>query len=186
MTKLKKGDTVSVLDEALSGTVIKVNSENISIETKEGFILDFNRSELVLESALNINHLPSKHDIIQKKTNDFVKKPKRQPKISSKKNYQSKLEVDLHIHKLTDSSKGMTNFDMLNLQLETAKRQLEFAQRKRIQKVVFIHGVGQGVLKMELETLFKRFDGLKFYDADYTTYGYGATEIYFYQNPNKI
>ena len=53
---------------------------------------------------------------------------------------------------------------------------------KRIQKVVFIHGVGEGVLKLELEYLFKRYDNLKFYDANYQKYGLGATEVYIYQS----
>ncbi|SKC01373.1 Smr domain-containing protein [Salegentibacter salinarum] len=71
---------------------------------------------------------------------------------------------------------------MLNLQMETAKRQIEFAMRKRIQKIVFIHGVGEGVLKAELDFLLGRYDNLKFYDADYQKYGLGATEVYFFQN----
>ena len=62
--------------------------------------------------------------------------------------------------------------------METARRQLEFALSKRIQKVVFIHGVGQGVLKAELRTLFRRYDHLKVREADYRSYGLGATEIY--------
>ena len=92
------------------------------------------------------------------------------------------MEVDLHIHQLVPSSKGMSNYDMLNIQMETAKRQLEFAIRKRIQKVVFIHGVGAGVLKEELNYLFKRYENVKYYDADYQKYGLGATEVYIYQN----
>jgi dsDNA-specific endonuclease/ATPase MutS2 len=94
------------------------------------------------------------------------------------------MEVDLHIHKLTDSNRRMTNYDMLTLQLDTAKRQLEFAMRKRIQKIVFIHGVGEGVLKMELETLFRRYENIKYYDADLQKYGHGATEVYIFQNLN--
>ena len=94
------------------------------------------------------------------------------------------MEVDLHIHKLTDSNRRMTNYDILTLQLDTAKRQLEFAMRKRIQKIVFIHGVGEGVLKMELETLFRRYENIKYYDADLQKYGNGATEIYIFQNVN--
>jgi CTP:phosphocholine cytidylyltransferase-like protein len=78
----------------------------------------------------------------------------------------------------------MSNHEMLNLQMDTAKRQLEFAIRKRIQKVVFIHGVGEGTLKAELEYLFGRYD-VKYYDADYQKYGLGATEVYIYQNPNS-
>jgi hypothetical protein len=47
---------------------------------------------------------------------------------------------------------------------------------------VFIHGVGEGVLKLELEYLFGRYNNVKFYDADYKKYGLGATEVYIYQN----
>ena len=92
------------------------------------------------------------------------------------------MEVDLHIHQLTNSNRGMSNHDILNIQMETAKRQLEFAIRKRIQKVVFIHGVGEGVLKEELKYLFGRYDNVKYYDADYQKYGLGATEVYIFQN----
>jgi dsDNA-specific endonuclease/ATPase MutS2 len=76
----------------------------------------------------------------------------------------------------------MDNFEILTLQVETAKRQLEFAISKRIQKIVFIHGVGEGVLRSELEYLFNRYENLKFYDADYQKYGRGATEVYIFQN----
>ena len=93
------------------------------------------------------------------------------------------MEVDLHINQLVKSSRGMSNHEMLNLQLDTARHKLEFAIRKRIQKVVFIHGVGEGVLKMELEYLLGRYANVKFYDADYQKYGLGATEVYILQNP---
>ena len=88
----------------------------------------------------------------------------------------------MHIHHLTNSTKGMSNHEMLTLQLDTAKRQLEFAIRKRMQKVVFIHGVGEGVLKLELEYLFGRYNNVKYYEANYQKYGLGATEVYIYQN----
>jgi dsDNA-specific endonuclease/ATPase MutS2 len=91
------------------------------------------------------------------------------------------LEVDLHIEKLVPSKRGMNNYDILNLQMETAKRQLEFAQKNRIPKVVFIHGVGEGVLKAELDFLLGRYDNISFQDANYQKYGLGATEVYFIQ-----
>jgi dsDNA-specific endonuclease/ATPase MutS2 len=92
------------------------------------------------------------------------------------------MEVDLHIEKLVNSYRGMSNFDILNIQLETAKRQINFAISKRIPKIVFIHGVGEGVLKAELDYLLGRYDNLKFYDANFQKYGLGATEVYIYQN----
>jgi hypothetical protein len=47
--------------------------------------------------------------------------------------------------------------------------------------MVFIHGVGAGVLKSELEFMFNRYEGLKFYEADYQKYGQGAMEVYLFQ-----
>ena len=92
------------------------------------------------------------------------------------------MEVDLHIHKLVNSTKGMTNHDILTLQLDTARRQLEFAISKRILKVIFIHGVGAGVLKLELEYLFGRYSNIEYYDASYKKYGVGATEVRIFQS----
>ena len=102
--------------------------------------------------------------------------------MKQKERFQPTLEVDLHIHQLTNSTRGMANHDMLTLQLDTAKRQLEFVIRKRIQKVVFIHGKGEGVLKLELDYLFGRYNNVKFYEANLQKYGLGATEVYIYQN----
>src|SRR5690606_31609835 len=110
--------------------------------------------------------------------------PKRNRIVSKKREkIIPPMEVDLHIHQLVNTTKGMDNYDMLSLQLDTAKRQIDYAIQKRIQKIVFIHGIGEGVLRTELETLLSRYDNLKFYDADYQKYGLGATEVYIFQNP---
>ena len=179
----KVGDRVLVLDDNLSGIIKKIKNGIISIETTEGFLLEFQSHELVkvasdksLRTSLFSNTNLS--EVISEK-----EKPKRkQPKVKAKERFEPTMEVDLHINQLVKSSKGMTNYDMLTLQLDTAKRQLEYAISKRIQKIVFIHGVGEGVLKVELEYLFGRYNNVKFYDANYQKYGLGATEVYIYQN----
>lgn len=179
----KKGDKVSVLDENLSGTIIKIVNAIYTIETEDGFELEFSKNELI--NVDNTSTLKTKafsnlsvHDIISQKETKKRKSVKVKPKERSKPT----MEVDLHIHQLTNSSQRMANHEILNLQLDTAKRQLEFAMKKRIQKIVFIHGVGEGVLKLELEYLFKRYETIKYYEADYQKYGLGATEVYIYQN----
>ena len=91
------------------------------------------------------------------------------------------MEVDLHIQQITKSTRGMGNFDILTLQLETAKRKIEFARAKQIPRIIFIHGVGEGVLKEELDFLFKKYDSLEFYPADFQKYGWGATEVRLFQ-----
>lgn len=180
----KIGDTVLVLDEQLSGMVTNIVENTVSIETADGFVLAFSPNELIkinpnvsLQSELFSKQ--SARSVISEKEQPSRKKS---PKVKPKERNQPTMEVDLHIHQLTTNEKRMSNYDMLNLQLDTAKRQLEFAIRNRIQKVVFIHGVGEGVLKIELEYLFRRYENLKYYAADYQKYGLGATEVYFFQN----
>lgn len=182
----KVGDTVLVLDEDISGIITEIIRDTISIETKDGFVMDFQEKELLkidtkasLKSELFSSH--SVKSVISEK-----EQPTRKniPKVKPKDRNQPSMEVDLHIHQLTKNNKRMSNHEMLNLQLDTARRQLEFAIKNRIQKVVFIHGVGEGVLKIELEYLFNRYDQIKFYDADYQKYGLGATEVYIFQNVN--
>ena len=178
----KIGDKVEVLDDVLSGLITAIAGNIITIETEEGFELDFKAEELVkVKSTLHTEVFKSAsiEEVIREK---IEKKAHSTQKVKPKERYQPKLEVDLHLHHLTDNERGMTNYDKLNLQLDTARRQLDFAIKKRIQKVVFIHGVGEGVLKMELETLFSRYDNVKYYEADYKKYGFGATEVYIYQN----
>src|SRR5690606_59183 len=180
--KLKPGDRVSVLDDVISGIVIAVHGANITVETDEGFALDFDAKDLVKESkqadlfqhiaSADIHAAKSEKTTAKKKITLIKQKPKEIPA----------MEVDLHIHQLTTNFKRMSNYDMLTLQLDTARRQLEFAIQKRIQRVIFIHGVGEGVLKTELEYLFGRYDNIKFYDANYQKYGVGATEVYIFQN----
>lgn len=178
----KPGDKVEVLDDELKGKVISLDGEEIKIETSEGFILNFQKNELIKtgSAAENVLNSAEIHSEVIKEKESFKKRPSQ--RLKPKERNLPPMEVDLHIHKLTNSSRGMSNFDMLNLQIETVKRQLDFAMKKRIQKIVFIHGVGEGVLKAELDFLLGRYDNLKFYDADYQKYGIGATEVYIFQN----
>lgn len=179
MPKFVVGDSVEVLDETIKGTIVKIEDDTADVETEDGFVLRYAMSQLVkLTGEIQV----SNYEVAKIKSSKELPKKKRQSAVKPKERNQPKLEVDLHIHQLTNSTRGMSNFDMLNLQLETAKRQLEFAIQKRIQKVVFIHGVGAGVLKEELNYLFKRYR-VDYYDADYQKYGLGATEVYIYQNP---
>lgn len=181
---LKIGDKVAVLDDDLEGKIVDIGSQFITIVSQDGFEMDFPPSALVkIEGSLDDifeDHDVNYDQVLQEK--DIPKKPKSQ-KTTFKERLIPPMEVDLHINKLVNKSRGMSNHDMLNLQMDTARRQLEFAFKKRIQRIVFIHGVGEGVLKAELDFLLGRYNNLKYYDADYQKYGLGATEVYIFQNP---
>ena len=173
------GDIVEVLDEKLSGEVVAVSNSEITIESEDGFMMKYAPNELVKISESNSIRVTN-FEVAQVKAEKENTKRKNKRIVKPKERNAPKMEVDLHINQLVKSPKGMSNHEILNLQMETAKRQLEFAMRKRIQKVVFIHGVGEGTLKEELKFLFGRYDNLKYYDADYQKYGIGATEVYIY------
>ncbi|MDX1773575.1 MAG: DNA mismatch repair protein MutS [Oceanihabitans sediminis] len=186
MIHFKIGDKVQVLDEDFSGKITAISGDNITIITEDGFDLDFHKKELILigdasDLDRNVFQDASVRSIISEKEAKSRHALAAANKRKAKERYEPTMEIDLHIHQLTDSYKGMSSHDMLTLQLDTARRQLEFAIKKRIQKVVFIHGVGEGVLKLELEYLFGRYP-VKFYAANYQKYGLGATEVYIYQN----
>ncbi|NNC51201.1 MAG: DNA mismatch repair protein MutS [Flaviramulus sp.] len=181
--KFKIGDQVLVLDEDLSGVVKNIEQDSVSIETEDGFLIDFKSSDLVKNESKSIKAQLFTHSNIDSVIGEKESKNRKtQTKKKPKERFEPTMEVDLHINQLVKSSRGMSNHDMLTLQLDTARKQLDFAIRKRIQKIVFIHGVGEGVLKIELEYLFGRYNNVKFYDANYQKYGLGATEVYIYQN----
>lgn len=179
---LKVGDYVEVLDENLSGKIINIDAEEATIETDDGFNLEFNLKDLLKTNSdssfsTKVFEKNSLNEVLNEKSI-----PKRR-KVSTKKKerFQPTMEIDLHIEKLVQHHKRMATHEILEHQLFVAKRQLESAISKRIQKIVFIHGVGDGVLKIELEYLFKRYDNVRFYEANYQKYGQGATEVYITQ-----
>jgi dsDNA-specific endonuclease/ATPase MutS2 len=175
------GDRVEAIDDIIKGRIVKIDGSEITVESTDGFLLTYMASELMPVSRTNEISV-SNFEIAQVKAEKEIPRKRNRPVAGPKERHAPKMEVDLHIHQLTPSYKGMGNFEILNLQLETAKHRLEFAMGKRIQKIVFIHGVGEGVLKEELYTLFRRYENVKYYDADYQKYGLGATEVYILQN----
>lgn len=93
---------------------------------------------------------------------------------------QPKYEVDLHIEKLTDDWRGMSNLAILAVQLNEFQRYLDLAIAHHQHSMIAIHGVGTGKLRDELHEILKVTPEVKNYVNQYhPLYGYGATEIYF-------
>ncbi len=179
MAVFKIGDWVEVIDDVVSGEVVQVEGHSITINDENGFPLVYAPNELVkTHTDIKVSNI----EVARVKKEKDTSKHRKSSAVKPKERSLPKMEVDLHINQLVKNPKGLSNFEMLNLQLDTARRQLEFAISKRIQKVVFIHGVGEGVLREELYYLFRKYENIKYYDADYQKYGLGATEVYIFQN----
>lgn len=88
------------------------------------------------------------------------------------------IEVDLHIGELTDTLAGMEPKDMLELQLNEVRKTMKAHSRRIGQKIVFIHGKGEGVLrKAVLDLLKKEHPKAELQDASFREYGFGATLV---------
>ncbi|MBD9094024.1 MAG: DUF2027 domain-containing protein [Bacteroides oleiciplenus] len=106
-----------------------------------------------------------------------VDKPKSQP-IVKRGGQSGIIEIDLHIGELLDDTHGMSNGEILNYQLDKFREVLEQYKNKREQRIVFIHGKGDGVLrKALLDELKRKYSTFRHQDASFQEYGFGATMV---------
>lgn len=91
-------------------------------------------------------------------------------------------EIDLHIGELVESYTGLSNKEMLDIQMDYFIKSMNQAEKEKMSKVIFIHGVGNGVLKNEINKYLRNTAGVEFHDASFARYGMGATEVVFYRN----
>lgn len=88
------------------------------------------------------------------------------------------VETDLHIHELLDNTTGLSNSEMLECQLKEFRRVMDQYAGKKGQKLVFIHGKGEGVLRNALlKELKYRYKTCTWQDASFREYGFGATMV---------
>jgi hypothetical protein len=86
-------------------------------------------------------------------------------------------EVDLHIESIVDDHSKIDNSQILETQKRLFIKCLDSAIAEKLQKVTFIHGVGNGFLKREITTILKEYSNLHYFDASMQKYGCGATEV---------
>ena len=109
-------------------------------------------------------------------------RPNRRPVEKHNKVKGEIIECDLHINELVDTTAGMSNSDMLQLQLDKFNEVMRENLRRPGAKVVFIHGKGEGVLrKALLDELRRKYPRCEAQDASFREYGFGATLVKLHQ-----
>lgn len=87
--------------------------------------------------------------------------------------------VDLHMEKLSDNWKRMSNFEILTMQLKEFEKWYELAVAHHQPSLVVIHGVGSGKLRDEIHDILKTKKEVRYFINQYDPrFGYGATEIF--------
>ena len=114
-----------------------------------------------------------KEALLQKTRQD--NRPNRTPQPARKQKADNTIEVDLHIHELLDNTNGMSSGDMLNYQLDVFRKTMDEYRSKKNQRLVFIHGKGEGVLRNALlKELKSKYGSCISQDASFREYGFGA------------
>ena len=86
--------------------------------------------------------------------------------------------VDLHADEVLETTQGMNSADILHYQIDYFKKIMDENKKKKGQKIIFIHGKGEGVLRQALvHELNYRYKNCTYQDASFQEYGYGATQV---------
>ncbi|MEN8116099.1 MAG: DUF2027 domain-containing protein [Bacteroidota bacterium] len=159
--------------------IFKVNPVKFYKETSFQPNSYFKKNALVLQITKNV--LSTELD---KLTQDDFKKVvkekevKQEPPKLARKRTDDEIVIDLHINELLDNVEGLSNREILEIQMEKVESEMKSAIQSHAKRIVFIHGVGQGVLKQEVAKLLKaKFKKYYFQDASFKEYGYGATMV---------
>ena len=134
----------------------------------------FTSSETITEREILVSAGEIERALREKET------PERRPRIQriEKREKNAVVEVDLHIDQLIDTTAGMSNADVLEYQLQKFNEVMSEHRQNKHQKIVFIHGKGDGVLKKAiLSELKKKYPTCFHQDASFQEYGYGATMV---------
>lgn len=188
--KLTKEEIAQISSYTIQGVLYNLNEKNVGkILNKE---LKVNAFYLLNNSYFKENDFFDEpafmYSILQaEKNQQLIKQQKIEQEIkenqpTSPKAGMNKLElveVDLHIQELIDDYKNLTPTEMLQLQLAHFRKKMEEnILLPTVKKIVFIHGVGNGTLKIELRRILSReYAHYDYQDASYQEYGFGATMV---------
>ncbi len=181
--KVEVGYKVKFINENLDGEVKTVLSQDrLVVSCSDGFDHEVSFSEVLVVGENNeINYSIDQVEISEKITEDQKPKGKsgflNQYNTKSRYGNQNIVEVDLHLEQLVEFPSRLDDWQKLHTQMQHVKNCISAAREKRVSRVVFIHGVGTGVLKTELHNYISKFDYLELKEADFREYGSGATEV---------
>ena len=172
------GQKVAFLREEGHGVVKSINKlGRYVIEDENGFDRVYLGSELapVSQEEHTIDELDV--SIIKEQSNVHRADSGREKKKTKKIRPEHNWEIDLHIEQLVVSHSDLTNADILSIQLSELRKHMDKARNHSVPKIIVIHGVGAGILRYEVRRYLDKIGGVYYYDADFLTYGKGATAV---------
>lgn len=192
ISDLQIGDHVRFLDSVGGGRITRIDAARhlVYIEDVDGFEIPTPVSQVVSDMSLRAaaptpsqqqvsKVVPTLQDLITKDSGSHQSsKEERRAKGKKEAKKEDILEVDLHISALTDHWMQLEKHEIRNYQLRVFRRTMQENIRNRGQKIVFIHGRGEGILKAAITAeLAQTYPTCDYYDASFAQYGFGATMV---------
>lgn len=88
--------------------------------------------------------------------------------------------IDLHIETLIGSTRGLTNTDIIHVQIRALQQSMDAAIANRQEMLIVIHGLGKGTLRDEVHKILKQTPEVSKFKNEWSgKYGFGATEVWF-------
>jgi hypothetical protein len=191
-TTYQPGDRVQFLNETGEATVLENRGDSLLLEDEHGFEVEMLVTEIVarradLEKAYRAEGISGMNSLKagsegQRKTKGQTKADKNLKPFMEGSGKNTYPEIDLHLHEITDMDIRLKNAQLIEIQLSHFRKMLSLTMDAKMRKIVFIHGVGEGVLKAEIRNALDMTTNCTYFDADYQRYGYGATEVNLWYN----
>lgn len=175
--RLTVGEKVVFLREVGGGTVTKIEGRTVYVEDETGFDRPFRPEDLGKVHGTNYR-VPEDEITLLKLSDGIDFSQQHQSRIYS--SHKDHWEIDLHFEDLIDvygEKLSHSQEQALLKQLAVFKDFYYKARKKKIRKLIVIHGFGKGILREELHVFLKGQDGVDFFDAPYIEYGHGATQV---------
>lgn len=169
----KTGDKVRFLHEKGEGIVKMIlSSGKVVVEISEGLPIECAIGELVEIRAISLTEM-----VVFPKESTLKRGLRGSAESQSKPHAKGEKVVDLHFEKIGTGLQHFNDSQKLTHQLDCFQRELDRAIAGHLTKIIFVHGVGAGVLRNEIREILKGYQGIEYNDAPYQKFGAGATEV---------
>ena len=91
---------------------------------------------------------------------------------TNKTDSKGKIRIDLHIEQLSSYYVHMQNYEIVQIQMEYCKKELDLSMLKSKHSLEIVHGIGEGVLKGEVHKLLRLYN-LNYFESN----NGGSTEV---------
>jgi len=193
MKTFTPGQRVKFLNDVGSATVVRVEGDQVVVTDEDGFDRTVAANELMAapdpeaEAKSYGDTIPDLAKLLAQEVGEKRMKELQKDfevryqntQATSMARRDAHMEVDLHIHELVDDQRGLPDRAKLAIQMDHFDRMMDIAKREKLRRIVFIHGVGQGVLRHQIHTtLEQHHPDCTYRQGDPRKYGSGATEVW--------